>query len=62
MAIELKEHIHRKLIQIAVYSSCKTYLKQGEAILHVAYSESYKNKQDEIQSFYFGQPIFSLLP
>ena len=35
-------------------------LKQGDAILHVDYSESYKNKQDEIQSAYFGQSIFSL--
>ena len=36
-------------------------LKQGDAIFHVDYSESYKNKQqDEIQSAYFGQSIFSL--
>lgn len=36
-------------------------LKQGEVILHVDYSESYKNRQqDEIQSAYFGQSSFSL--
>ena len=61
MVIELKEHIHRKRIQVAAYNSCKTDLTQGEAILHVDYSESYKNRQqDEIQSAYFGQSTFSL--
>lgn len=59
--IELKEHIHRKRIQAAAYNQCKTGLEQGEAIFHVDYSESYKNKQqDEIQSAYFGQSSFSL--
>ena len=54
MVIELKEHIHRERIQAAAYNSCKTDLKQGEDILQVDYSESYKNKQQhEIQSAYF---------
>ena len=59
--IELKERIHRKRIQIAAYNSCKAYLKQGEAILHVNYSGLCKNKQqDEIQSPNLGQSSFSL--
>ena len=61
MVIELKGHIRRKRIQVASYDSCKMDLKQGEAILYVDYSESYKNKQqDEIQSAYFEQSTFSL--
>lgn len=53
--------MHRKRIQVDAYNSCKTDLKQDEAILNVDYSESYKNKQqDEIQSAYFGQSTFSL--
>ena len=58
MTIELKEHIQRKEIQVAVF---KADLKQGEAILDVDYSKSYRNKQqDEIPSTYFGKSILSL--
>ena len=57
----LKDHIHRKRIQVAVYNQSKANLKQGEAILYVDYSEFYKNKQQyEIQSAYFGQSTFSI--
>ena len=57
----LKEHIHRKQVQIECYNKQKTELKEGEAIVHVDYSESYKNRQqNEIQSVYFGQSAFSL--
>ena len=51
----MKEHIHRKRVQVESYNSHKDELKKGEALVHVDYSESYKNKQqDEIQSAYFG--------
>ena len=49
----LKEHIHRKRIQVESYNLQKAELKEGEALVHVDYSESYKNKQqNEIQSAY----------
>ena len=61
MVLELKEHIHRKQIQSSAYNACKTDLVPGEALIHIDYSEFYKNKQqDEIQSAYFGQSTFSL--
>ena len=61
MVIELKEHIHRKRMQVATYNSCKADLKQNQTILHVDYRKSHKNKQqDEIQSAYLGQSTFSL--
>ena len=39
----------------------KENIEPGTAIIHVDYSESYRNKQqDEIQSAYFGQTSFSI--
>ena len=39
----------------------KDELSYGEILLHVDYSENYKNaQQDEIQSAYFGHTCFSL--
>ena len=39
----------------------KENFEPGTAIIHVDYSESYRNKQqDEIQSAYFGQTSFSI--
>lgn len=39
----------------------KENIEPGTAIIHVDYSESYRNKQqDEIQSAYFGQSSFSI--
>ena len=62
MVLELKEHIHRKRIQASAYNACNVDLAPGEAFIHIDYSESYKNKQqDEIQSAYFGlrlPPLF----
>ena len=59
MTMELKEHIHRK--QVAANNLFNTDLKQGQAILHVEDSKSYRNKhQDEIQSTSFGQSTSSL--
>ena len=38
----------------------KDELKTGEALIHVDFSESYNNtQQDEIQSAYIGQQNFS---
>ena len=41
----LTEHIHRKRVQVESYNSHKAELKKGEALVHVDYTESYKNKQ-----------------
>ena len=61
MVLELKELIHRKWIQASAYNACKIDLAPGEVLIHIDYSESYKNKQqDKIQSAYFGQSTFSL--
>ncbi|XP_066932919.1 glutamic acid-rich protein-like [Clytia hemisphaerica] len=57
----LKKHIHRKREQHAAYVAMKENIEPGTAIIHVDYSESYRNKQqDEIQSAYFGQSSFSI--
>ena len=57
----LKRHMYRKREQVASYDKQKDELKAGEALIHVDYSESYNNtQQDEIQSAYFGQQNFSI--
>jgi len=59
--ISLKQHIHRKRIQVFCLNSIKEELKRTEVLLHVDFSESCKNSnQDEIQSAYFGQSCFSI--
>ena len=56
----LKRHIHRKREQVTSYNKQKDELKTGKALVHVDYSESYNNiNQDEIQSAYFGKQNFS---
>ena len=56
-----KKHIHRKRKQVNSYNEQKTNLKPREVLIHVDYSESYGNaQQDEIQSAYFGQQSFSI--
>ena len=48
-------------LQVEAYNQCENILKEGEALLHVDYSKSYKIKQqDEIQSAYFDQSSFCL--
>ena len=42
--IDLKPHIHRKRVQMESYNNQKAKLEHGEALLHVDYSKSYKNK------------------
>ena len=59
--LTIKKHIYRKRKQVASYNQQKLDLKPGEALIHVDYSESYSNsQQDEVQSTYFGQQNFSI--
>ena len=59
--VNLKQHIHRKRIQVFCLNSIKEDLKNTDILLHVDFSGSYKNaNQDEIQSAYFGQSSFSI--
>ena len=46
-------------LQLKYYNRLKETLEKDECIVHVDYSENYKNKQqDEIQSAYFGHATF----
>ena len=57
----LKAHIFVKRTQNTHYNRLKENLKTNEFIIHVDYSENYKDKeQDEIQSAYFGYNSFSI--
>ena len=57
----LKAHIFVKKTKNTQYNRLKENLKTNEFIIHVDYSENYKNKeQDEIQSAYFGHNSFSI--
>ena len=57
----MKAHIFVKRTQNTHYNRLKENLKTNEFIIHVDYSESYKDKeQDEIQSAYFGHNSFSI--
>ena len=48
--MNLKQHIHRKRIQVFCLNSIKEDLKSTNFLPHVDFSESYKNaNQDEIQ-------------
>ena len=59
--LTIKKHIYRKRKQVASYNQQKLDLKSGEALIHVDYSKSYSNsQQDEVQSAYFGQQNFSI--
>jgi len=57
----LKQHIFRKRSQAASLIESKSNLKEGQLLMQVDYSESYKNaEQNEIQSAYFGHTCFSI--
>ena len=57
-----KKHIHTKRHQVNAYNEHKNGLQNGKILLHVDFSESYKNnEQDEISSAYFGHTTFSIL-
>ena len=43
----LKRHIYRKREQLASYNKQKDELKTGEELIHVDYSDSYNNTQEE---------------
>ena len=59
IVVNLKRHIRRKRIQVFCLNSIKEYLKNTDVLLHVNFSESYKNaNQDEIRSAYFEQFSF----
>ena len=44
----LKEHIHRKRVQVESYNRHKAELKKGEALVHVDYSESYNKTRSRV--------------
>ena len=55
----LKAHIFVKRTQNTNCNRLKENLKTNEFLIHVDYSENYKDKeQDEIQSAYFGHNSF----
>jgi hypothetical protein len=57
----LVKHFYSKREQSSSYKSDKENLQVGEALVHVDYSENYKNKnQREIKSAYYGCKQFSL--
>ena len=51
----LKEHILVKKVQNDAYNKYKAELSNGDLLVYVDFSESYRNYQhNEIQSPYFG--------
>ena len=57
----LKGHYYRKRKQSALYNQDVENIEEDEAVVHVDFSENYKNRQQgEIKSAYFGQQSFSL--
>ena len=57
----LKKHIYSKRVQNREYNRIKESLDHCQILVHVDYAESYKNvHQNEIQSAYFGNSIFSI--
>lgn len=59
--IKLKSHFYIKRVQSAKYSHMTKNIEDGEILVHIDYSENYKNKQqDEIKTAFYGQEQFSL--
>ena len=57
----VKVHYYRKRIKDTTYREHINGLKDEELVIHVDYSENYKNKQQsEIKAGYYGQGQFSL--
>ena len=57
----LKEHILVKRVQNDAYNKHKAKFSDGDLLVHVNFTESYRNhQQNEIQSAYFGNQSFSL--
>ena len=58
---QIVRHYYNKRQQSKTYHQQLEDLKVGEALIHVDYSENYKNKQlKEIKAAYYGQGQFSL--
>ena len=58
---DIKMHYYRKRTQSKEYKKQIEEIKEGEAIIHVDFSENYKDKQqNEIKSAYYHQGQFSL--
>ena len=58
---ELKLHIFVRNEQYKAYNNLKNEMPPNAMFLHVDYTESYENKQqEECQSVYFGHTTFSL--
>ena len=54
-------HYYQKRVQSKEYTRQVHELSEGEMVVHVDYSENYKNKQkNEIKAAYYGQGTFSL--
>lgn len=57
----IRGHYYRKRVQAKEYVRQIENLKEGEVLIHVDYSENYKNKQqNEIKAAYYGQGTFSI--
>ena len=60
-SLSLKRHIYLKRSQNRHYNHVKESLDHRQIIVHVDYTESYKNsQQNEIQSAYFGNSTFNI--
>lgn len=51
ITIDLKRHIYGKCEQVSGYKKKKDDLKHGEVLIHVDYSESYSNVQQNFSLF-----------
>ena len=59
--IKLKTHFYTKRLQSAKYSHMTKNIAEGEILIHVDYSENFKNKQqEEVKTAFYGQQQFSL--
>ena len=57
----LKQYIFRKRSRAASLIEAKSKLQEGQLLMQVDYSESYKKaEQNEIQNAYFGHSCFSI--
>ena len=58
---DIKMHYYRKWTQSKEYKKQIEEIKEGEAIIHVDFSENYKNKQqNKVKPAHYGQSQFSL--
>ena len=57
----IKKNYHNKSIQSMEYTHLKTSLADGEILIHIDYSENYKNtQQNVVKPAYYGKgPIYT---